>query len=83
MIGNLSAHEIGLLAAVMLASAVEFVEAFTIVLAMGLTRDWRSTLAGTAAALVVLAGRRGRRRLRPRHLVPGGAPAARRSEGCC
>jgi uncharacterized membrane protein len=54
MIGNLSAHEIGLLAAVMLASAVEFVEAFTIVLAMGLTRDWRSTLAGTAAALVVL-----------------------------
>jgi uncharacterized membrane protein len=55
MIGNLSAHELGLLAAVMLASAVEFVEAFTIVLAMGLTRGWRSTLAGTAAALVVLA----------------------------
>ena len=55
MIGNLSAHELGLLVAVMLASAVEFVEAFTIVLAMGLTRDWRSTLAGTAAALVVLA----------------------------
>jgi uncharacterized membrane protein len=55
MSGNLSAHELGLLAAVMLASAVEFVEAFTIVLAMGLTRDWRSTLAGTAAALVVLA----------------------------
>jgi uncharacterized membrane protein len=55
MSGNLSAHELGLLAAVMLASAVEFVEAFTIVLAMGLTRDWRSTLAGIAAALVVLA----------------------------
>ena len=32
--------------AVMLAAAVEFVEAFTIVLAMGLTRGWRSTLAG-------------------------------------
>jgi len=47
--------DLGLLAAVMLASAVEFVEAFTIVLAMGLTRGWRSTLAGTAAALVVLA----------------------------
>jgi Ca2+/H+ antiporter, TMEM165/GDT1 family len=46
--------DLGLLAAVMLASAVEFVEAFTIVLAMGLTRGWRSTLAGTAAALVVL-----------------------------
>ena len=46
--------ELGLLAAVMLASAVEFVEAFTIVLAMGITRGWRSTLAGTAAALVVL-----------------------------
>ena len=35
--------------------AVEFVEAFTIVLAMGLTRGWRSTLAGTAVALVALA----------------------------
>jgi len=55
MIGGVGAHELGLLVAVMLASAVEFVEAFTIVLAMGLTRDWRSTLAGTAAALVVLA----------------------------
>jgi Ca2+/H+ antiporter, TMEM165/GDT1 family len=55
MIGNMSADELGLLAAVMLAAAVEFVEAFTIVLAMGLTRGWRSTLAGTAAALVTLA----------------------------
>ena len=55
MIGDLGAHELGLLVAVMLASAVEFVEAFTIVLAMGLTRGWRSTLAGTAVALVALA----------------------------
>ena len=55
MIGDVGAHELGLLVAVMLASAVEFVEAFTIVLAMGLTRGWRSTLAGTAVALVVLA----------------------------
>jgi Ca2+/H+ antiporter, TMEM165/GDT1 family len=55
MIGDVGAHELGLLVAVMLASAVEFVEAFTIVLAMGLTRGWRSTLAGTTAALVVLA----------------------------
>ena len=52
---GLGAHEVGLLAAVLLASAVEFVEAFTIVLAMGLTRGWRSTLAGTAVALAVLA----------------------------
>jgi uncharacterized membrane protein len=46
----------GLGASTLLASAVEFVEAFTIVLAMGLTRGWRSTLAGTATALVALAG---------------------------
>jgi Ca2+/H+ antiporter, TMEM165/GDT1 family len=46
----------GLAASTLLASAVEFVEAFTIVLAMGLTRGWRSTIAGTASALVLLAG---------------------------
>ncbi len=46
---------VGLFAATLLASAVEFVEAFTIVLAMGLTRGWRSALAGTAAAIGVLA----------------------------
>jgi Ca2+/H+ antiporter, TMEM165/GDT1 family len=55
MMGPMQPSELGLLAAVMLAAAVEFVEAFTIVLAMGITRGWRSTLAGTAAALVVLA----------------------------
>lgn len=38
-----------------LASAVEFVEAFTIVLAVGVTRGWRSSLVGSAAAVVVLA----------------------------
>jgi uncharacterized membrane protein len=37
-----------------LASAVEFVEAVTIVLAVGVTRQWRSALFGVAAALVVL-----------------------------
>jgi uncharacterized membrane protein len=47
---------VGLVTATFLASAVEFVEAFTIVLAMGLTRGWRSALAGTSLALVVLAG---------------------------
>jgi Ca2+/H+ antiporter, TMEM165/GDT1 family len=46
----------GLAASTLLASGVEFVEAFTIVLAMGLTRGWRSTIAGTASALVLLAG---------------------------
>jgi uncharacterized membrane protein len=44
----------GLAAATFLASAVEFVEAFTIVLAMGLSRSWRAALTGTAAALVAL-----------------------------
>lgn len=38
-----------------LASAVEMVEALTIVLAMGITRGWRATIAGSAAALVALA----------------------------
>jgi len=37
-----------------LASAVEMVEALTIVLAMGVTRGWRSTLIGAAAALAAL-----------------------------
>lgn len=47
---------LGLGASTLLASAVEFVEAFTIVLAMGLTRGWRSALTGTVTALVLLAG---------------------------
>jgi uncharacterized membrane protein len=46
----------GLLTATFTASFVEFVEALTIVLAMGVTRSWRSALAGTALALVALAG---------------------------
>jgi len=44
-----------LVASVFLASAVEFVEALTIVLAAGLTRGWRASLTGLAAATVVLA----------------------------
>jgi len=39
-----------------LASAVEMVEALTIVLAVGITRGWRSALTGVGAAIVVLAG---------------------------
>ena len=38
-----------------LASAVEWVEAFTIVLAVGLFRGWRAALTGTAIAAVALA----------------------------
>src|SRR3954469_24268728 len=44
-----------LIASAFLASAVEFVEALTIVLAAGVTRGWRSALAGLAAATVALA----------------------------
>ena len=42
-------------AAAFLASAVEAVEAATIVLAAGVTRGWRSALGGAAAALAALA----------------------------
>jgi uncharacterized membrane protein len=38
-----------------LASAVEMVEALTIVLGVGIVRGWRSTLIGVAAAAIVLA----------------------------
>jgi len=41
--------------ATFVASIVEMVEALTIVLAMGMTRSWRSTLWGVAAALLALA----------------------------
>ncbi|MGH3830054.1 MAG: COG4280 domain-containing protein [Pseudonocardiaceae bacterium] len=44
-----------LVATVFLACAVEAIEALTIVLAMGTTRGWRSTLYGVAGGLAVLA----------------------------
>jgi uncharacterized membrane protein len=44
-----------LILTVFVACAVETTEALTIVLASGLTREWRSTFQGMAAALVVLA----------------------------
>jgi Ca2+/H+ antiporter, TMEM165/GDT1 family len=44
-----------LLASVFLASSVEMVEALTIVVAVGVTRGWRSALEGAAAALATLA----------------------------
>jgi len=52
---ELDAATLGVMAAVMLASAVEFVEALTIVLAMGVARSWRATLWGTGLALALLA----------------------------
>jgi uncharacterized membrane protein len=51
-----SGPELGLAISVFLACAVEAVEAFTIVLAVGSTRDWRSALLGVGAATLVLAG---------------------------
>ncbi|MFL6163526.1 MAG: COG4280 domain-containing protein [Jatrophihabitantaceae bacterium] len=44
-----------LLVATFIACFVEMVEATTIVLAVGLTRSWKSTLAGAGAAIVALA----------------------------
>src|SRR5690349_16818367 len=41
--------------AAFLASAVEFVEAFTIVLVVGVTINWRSAIVGTLAAVAALA----------------------------
>ncbi|HET8979045.1 MAG TPA: hypothetical protein VFN87_12860 [Solirubrobacteraceae bacterium] len=50
----MSGPEIGLAVSVFLACAVEAVEALTIVLAVGVTRSWRSTFTGIAAALLLL-----------------------------
>ena len=47
-------NDILLLTAVALATAVEMVEALTIVLAVGVTRGWRATLFGVGAALLAL-----------------------------
>jgi uncharacterized membrane protein len=44
-----------LILTVFIACVVEAVEALTIILAAGITREWRSTFQGTAVALVVLA----------------------------
>jgi uncharacterized membrane protein len=47
-------NSLALFLTVFVACVVEAVEALTIVLAAGVTREWRSTLQGMAAALVVL-----------------------------
>lgn len=51
----MSGPEVGLAVSVFLASAVEAVEALTIVLAVGSTRSWSSAIGGTTAAGVLLA----------------------------
>jgi uncharacterized membrane protein len=51
----MSGAQIGLALSVFLACAVEAVEALTIVLAVGVTRSWRSAFQGVGAALVILA----------------------------
>jgi Ca2+/H+ antiporter, TMEM165/GDT1 family len=51
----MTGNAVGIVTATLLASGVEFVEALTIVLAMGATRGWRSTWAGVGAALAALA----------------------------
>jgi uncharacterized membrane protein len=50
-----SGQDLALAVSVFLACAVEAVEALTIVLAVGVTRGWRSPLFGVGAATVVLA----------------------------
>lgn len=49
------AHLAAPVAAAFLASFVEFVEALTVILAVGAVRGWNSAIAGALAALVVLA----------------------------
>jgi uncharacterized membrane protein len=52
---HLTVAEASLAAGTFLAAGVEFVEALTIVLAMGLARSWRAALWGAGAAAVALA----------------------------
>jgi uncharacterized membrane protein len=49
-------HGYGAAVASFLASLVEFLEALTVVLAVGATRGWRSALTGAAAAALALVG---------------------------
>ena len=51
----MSGQELGLAISVFLACAVEAVEALTIVLAVGVTRSWRSAFIGVGAAALTLA----------------------------
>ena len=55
MLQSLSGSDIALVVSVFLACSVEAVEAVTIVLAAGHTRDWKSAFQGVTSALVALA----------------------------
>jgi hypothetical protein len=55
MLHSLSGSDIALVLSVFLACAVEAVEAVTIILAAGHSRDWKSAFQGVIAGLVVLA----------------------------
>lgn len=48
-------HDVFLVLAAFLASAVEMVEAMTIILAVGITRGWRTSLTGVVCASIALA----------------------------
>jgi len=54
ILGAMSGSWLGLAVAVFLACTVEAVEALTIVLAVGATRDWRSALYGAGAGVLAL-----------------------------
>jgi uncharacterized membrane protein len=56
MLHSLSGNDIALFLSVFLACAVEAVEAVTIILAAGTSRDWRSSFQGVISGLLVLAG---------------------------
>jgi len=56
MFHSLSGNDIALLISVFLACAVEAVEAVTIILAAGTSRNWKSTFQGVISGLVVLTG---------------------------
>jgi len=56
MLHSLSGNDVALLISVFLACAVEAVEAVTIILAAGTSRNWKSTFQGVISGLVVLAG---------------------------
>ena len=56
MIHSLSGNDIALFVSVFLACAVEAVEAVTIILAAGTSRDWKSTFQGVISGLIVLTG---------------------------
>ena len=55
MLHALSGNDIALVISVFLACAVEAVEAVTIILAAGHSRDWKSAFQGVISALIVLA----------------------------